>query len=63
MVPKLKRYSSFGVPYGNRTRVAAVQEKRFTGIHRKSAAWIAREVVKLSVSNGNTGQPDGKKQA
>jgi hypothetical protein len=31
----------FGVPYGNRTRVAAVKEKRFTGIQRKLAAWIA----------------------
>ena len=31
----------FGVPYGNRTRVAAVKEKRFTGIQRKPAAWIA----------------------
>jgi hypothetical protein len=30
-----------GVPYGNRTRVAAVKEKRFTGIQRKPAAWIA----------------------
>ena len=33
--------SEFGVPYGNRTRVAAVKEKRFTGIQRKPAAWIA----------------------
>jgi hypothetical protein len=32
---------SFGVPYGNRTRVAAVKEKRFTGLQRKPAAWIA----------------------
>ncbi len=31
----------YGVPYGNRTRVAAVKEKRFTGIQRKPAAWIA----------------------
>jgi hypothetical protein len=31
----------FGVPYGNRTRVTAVKEKRFTGIQRKPAAWIA----------------------
>ena len=31
----------FGVPYGNRTRVAAVKEKRFVGIQRKLAAWIA----------------------
>jgi hypothetical protein len=29
------------VPYGNRTRVAAVKEKRFTGMQRKPAAWIA----------------------
>jgi hypothetical protein len=28
-------------PYLNRTRVAAVKEKRFTGIQRKPAAWIA----------------------
>jgi len=33
--------SKFGVPYGNRTRVAAVKEKRFTGTQRKPAAWIA----------------------
>ena len=33
--------AAFGVPYGNRTRVAAVKEKRFTGIQRKPAAWIA----------------------
>ena len=32
---------SIGVPYGNRTRVAAVKEKRFEGIQRKPAAWIA----------------------
>ena len=32
---------SFGVPYGSRTRVAAVKEKRFVGIQRKPAAWIA----------------------
>jgi hypothetical protein len=25
---------TFGVPYGNRTRVAAVKEKRFTGIKK-----------------------------
>src|SRR4029079_6006635 len=29
---------SFGVPCGNRTRVAAVKEKRFTGIQRKPAS-------------------------
>jgi hypothetical protein len=33
--------SDVGVPYGSRTRVAAVKEKRFTGIQRKPAAWIA----------------------
>ncbi len=27
-----------GVPYGNRARVVAVEEKRFTGIQRKPAA-------------------------
>lgn len=31
----------FGVPYGNRARVTAVKEKRFTGIQRKPAAGIA----------------------
>ena len=31
---------SIGVPYGNQTRVAAVKEKRFTGIQRKPAAWM-----------------------
>ena len=36
----------FGVPYGNRTRVAAGKEKRFAGIQRKPAAWIHGEVVK-----------------
>lgn len=30
-----------GVPYGNRTRVAAVKVKRSIGIQRKPAAWIA----------------------
>src|SRR6185503_13171587 len=38
-----KFIDSFGVPYGNRTRVAAVKEKRFVGIQRKPAAWIARQ--------------------
>jgi hypothetical protein len=37
----LKMLKEIGVPYGNRTRVAAVKEKRFTGIQRKPAAWIA----------------------
>src|SRR5215510_8512586 len=32
---------NFGVPYGNRTRVAAVIEKRPIVIQRNSAAWIA----------------------
>jgi Tol biopolymer transport system component len=36
-----RRLLILGVPYGNRTRVAAVKEKRFTGIQRKLAAWIA----------------------
>jgi hypothetical protein len=36
-----ERNWSFGVPYGNRTRVAAVKENRFTVIQRKPAAWIA----------------------
>jgi len=30
-----------GVPYGNRTRVAAVKENRPIVIQRKPAAWIA----------------------
>jgi signal recognition particle subunit SEC65 len=37
----LKILRDFGVPYGNRTRVAAVKEKRFIGSQRKLAAWIA----------------------
>jgi hypothetical protein len=36
-----KLLSVFGVPYGNRTRVAAVKEKRPNVIQRKLAAWIA----------------------
>ena len=47
----LKMLKEFGVPYGNRTRVAAVKEKRFTGIKRKPAAWIARKVVKGTLRN------------
>jgi hypothetical protein len=39
--PSVERDSSLGVPYGNRTRAVAVKEKRFTGIQRKPAAWIA----------------------
>jgi hypothetical protein len=31
----------YGALTGNRTRVAAVKEKRFTDIQRKPAAWIA----------------------
>ena len=31
----------FGVPYGSRTRVAAVKEKRITVIQCNLAAWIA----------------------
>ncbi len=30
-----------GVPYGSRTRDAAVKEERFTVIQRNCAAWIA----------------------
>ena len=37
----IRAVSQVGVPYGNRTRVAAEKEKRFTGILRKPAAWIA----------------------
>jgi hypothetical protein len=32
---------SFGVPYGNRTRVAAVKEKRPIVMQRNLAAWMA----------------------
>jgi hypothetical protein len=32
---------NFGVPYGSRTRVAAVKEKQPTVIQRNLAAWIA----------------------
>ena len=32
---------NFGVPYGSRTRVAAVKEKRPIVIQRNFAAWIA----------------------
>jgi hypothetical protein len=31
----------FGVPYGNRTRVAAVKEKRPVVIQKNFAAWVA----------------------
>jgi hypothetical protein len=37
----LKNARKFGVPYGSRTRVAAVKEKRFTVIQGNFAAWIA----------------------
>jgi hypothetical protein len=36
-----KMLRNFGVPYGNRTRVAAVKEKRPIVIQRNLAAWIA----------------------
>ena len=32
--------SEWRVPYGNRTRVGAVKENRFTGIQKKPAAWM-----------------------
>ena len=35
------RLKNVGVPYGSRTRVAAVKEKRFTVIQWNFAAWIA----------------------
>jgi hypothetical protein len=38
---KLVRASNVGVPYGSRTRVAAVKVKRPIGISRDVAAWIA----------------------
>jgi hypothetical protein len=36
-----ERRFKFGVPYGSRTRVAAVKEKRPIVIQRNLAAWIA----------------------
>jgi len=36
-----RNVQSIGVPYGSRTRVAAVKEKRITVIQRNFAAWIA----------------------
>jgi hypothetical protein len=38
---KLVRASNVGLPYGSRTRVAAVKVKRPIGISRDVAAWIA----------------------
>jgi hypothetical protein len=38
-------------PYGNRTRVTAVKEKRFTVIQRNFAAWIA--LYRTSKTHGN----------
>ncbi len=38
---RIRHFQEVGVPYGNRTRVAAVKEKRFVGIQKKPAAWIA----------------------
>ena len=37
----LKNAEEFGVPYGSRTRVAAVKEKRPVVIQGNLAAWIA----------------------
>jgi len=37
----LRFFRMFGVPYGSRTRVAAVKEKRPIVIQRNFAAWIA----------------------
>ena len=34
-------FKNIGVPYGSRTRVAAVKEKRITVIQCNFAAWIA----------------------
>ncbi len=42
---------SNGVPYGNRTRVAAVKEKRITVIQGNLAAWIA--LYRTSRTQGN----------
>ena len=36
-----RSFRSCGVPYGSRTRVAAVKEKRPLVIQRNFAAWIA----------------------
>ena len=38
---RLQNAQVFGVPYGSRTRVAAVKEKRPIVIQRNFAAWIA----------------------
>src|SRR5713226_9064653 len=37
----LENAAEFGVPYGNRTRVTAVKERRPIVIQRNFAAWIA----------------------
>ncbi len=42
---------SIGVPYGSRTRVAAVKEKRPIVIQRNLAAWIA--LYGTSQTHGN----------
>jgi hypothetical protein len=41
-----------GVPYGSRTRVAAVKAKRITVIQRNFAAWIA--LYRTSRTHGNS---------
>ena len=43
--------SESGVPYGNRTRVAAVKEMRPIVIQRNLAAWIA--LYRTSRTDGN----------
>ena len=42
---------SFGVPYGNRTRVAAVKEKRFTGGIRETTRTLFRSTLYNSAMN------------
>ena len=47
----LKAGEDYGVPYGSRTRVAAVKEKRPIVIQRNLAAWIA--LYRTSRTQGN----------
>jgi hypothetical protein len=37
----IRQIDNTGVPYGGRTRVVAVKEKRFIVIQRNFAAWTA----------------------
>ncbi len=48
----LKNAKEFGVPYGSRTRVAAVKETQFTVILCNFAAWIA--LYRILRTHGNS---------